>query len=187
VAQLAVNLITALTWPVVIILLLIYFGGDLREFVKNTNELRLKVPGIEGTLIRPLQSAAALGAAAERQRVGGGGSANSGMGEAELRGIADTVQGAIQSKSAKRIPGSSLIWVDDRPQNNVYERKSLEALGIRVTISESTEDALEKVQSNRYDAIISDMGRPPDSQAGYTLLAELRKRKIDTPHHLCGV
>jgi len=93
VAQLAVNLITALTWPVVIILLLIYFGGDLREFVKNTNELRLKVPGIEGTLIRPLQSAAALGAAAERQRVDGGGSANSGMGEAELRGIADTVQG----------------------------------------------------------------------------------------------
>ncbi len=71
--------------------------------------------------------------------------------------------------------------MDDRPQNNVYERKSLEALGIRVTISESTEDALEKVQSNRYDAIISDMGRPPDSQAGYTLLAELRKRKIDTP------
>ena len=103
------------------------------------------------------------------------------MAEADLREIADTVSGAIQPKSARRISGSSVLWVDDRPANDVYERRALEALGIRVTTSLSTEEALEKARSTQYDAIISDMGRPPDPQAGYTLLDQLRKNKIDIP------
>lgn len=56
--------------------------------------------------------------------------------------------------------------MDDNPANNNYERQALEALGIRFTISTSTEDALEKIKVQNFDAVISDMGRPPDTQAG---------------------
>jgi CheY-like chemotaxis protein len=65
--------------------------------------------------------------------------------------------------------------VDDRPSNNVHERQALEAVGITFVLATSTEDALEKLRRQSFDAIISDMGRPPDSQAGYTLLDKLRE------------
>ena len=93
-----------------------------------------------------------------------------------------------KSKTVLKLAGAKVLWVDDHPDNNDYERSILEALGIRFTISTSTEDALEKVQYNFYDAIISDMGRqPPDRKApyeqyaGYTLLKELQERGICTP------
>ena len=44
-----------------------------------------------------------------------------------------------------------------------------------VNLSTSTDDALGKLVRNRFDAIISDMSRPPDNLAGYTLLEEVRK------------
>lgn len=75
----------------------------------------------------------------------------------------------------------SVLWVDDLPSNNVYERRTLEELGIRFTISTSTDDALGKLIRHRYDVIISDMGRPPDNRAGYTLLEEARRMGIKSP------
>lgn len=73
------------------------------------------------------------------------------------------------------------LWVDDRPANNTYERRSMEALGINFTISTGTEDAFEKLGVDRYDLAISDMARPPDDRAGYTLLEAMRQRGIDIP------
>lgn len=87
--------------------------------------------------------------------------------------IADVVDAATKDDT---IAGRSILWVDDRPSNNIYERQALEALGIRFTISTSTDDALRKLDQASFDAIISDMGRPPDSRAGYTLLDALKQR-----------
>jgi CheY-like chemotaxis protein len=72
--------------------------------------------------------------------------------------------------------------VDDRPDNNRFERQALEALGIDIDLSTSTDDALEKIRRRSYDLIISDMGRPPDARAGYTLLDELRRSGNHTPY-----
>ena len=58
----------------------------------------------------------------------------------------------------------------------------LEAHGGRIVYSPTTEDALEKLQSGTFDAVISDMGRISDQQAGYTLLAEIRKFGLATPY-----
>ena len=75
-----------------------------------------------------------------------------------------------------------ILWVDDRPWNNAYERHALSALGFRITISQSTEDALDKLRMGRFDVIISDMGRPPDDRAGYTLPEAVRDQGIRTPY-----
>jgi DNA-binding NarL/FixJ family response regulator len=44
----------------------------------------------------------------------------------------------------------------------------------------STEAALQMVSADDYSVIISDMGRPPDPRAGYTLLDALRKKGYKT-------
>lgn len=95
-----------------------------------------------------------------------------------------TVQGtaAEQEPRATRFP--SVLWVDDSPANNVRERQSLEdILKARFTISTSTEDALERLAKapGQYQAVISDMSRPPDRMAGYTLLEAMRKQGINIP------
>jgi DNA-binding NtrC family response regulator len=75
-----------------------------------------------------------------------------------------------------------LLWVDDRPSNNRYERSALENMGMIVDLSTSTEDAQGKLQRrDTYDLVISDMARPEDPRAGYVLLGWMRKRGDETP------
>ncbi len=75
------------------------------------------------------------------------------------------------------------LWVDDNPSNNAVIKQSFEnLLGIEFDLSLSTEDALRKIKSGKYDVILSDMGRYPDRQAGYTLLGKLKELNIDTPY-----
>ncbi|MFN8445628.1 MAG: hypothetical protein U0175_32855 [Caldilineaceae bacterium] len=67
------------------------------------------------------------------------------------------------------------LWVDDVPGNNASLKQSFEKLqDITFDLSLSTEDALEKVKSAHYSVIISDMSRPPDERACYTLLDRLQ-------------
>ena len=81
----------------------------------------------------------------------------------------------------RRAGRSTVLWVDDRPNNNVHERQALEALGGRFVLAKSTDEAVEKLNRGSCDAIISDMGRPPDPRAGYTLLDKLRGAGDRTP------
>ena len=74
-----------------------------------------------------------------------------------------------------------ILWVDDRPENNVYERQAFEAMGLRFTLALSTAQALELCETKRFSAIISDMGRKEGPREGYVLLEEIRKRDTATP------
>ena len=57
----------------------------------------------------------------------------------------------------------------------------MEALGIKMVLAKSTDEALDKMASQKFDAIISDMGRPPDARAGYTKLDKIRANGDLTP------
>jgi CheY-like chemotaxis protein len=76
----------------------------------------------------------------------------------------------------------SILWVDDRPDNNFYEREALKRYGIEFELATSTETALHILSSSKFDVIISDMGRPPDPRAGYTLLKAVREKGDTTPY-----
>lgn len=76
---------------------------------------------------------------------------------------------------------SKILWVDDRPENNAYERKAFEALGLRFTLALSTDEALDLMKHNKFAAIISDMGRKEGPREGYTLLDAIRASGDDTP------
>jgi CheY-like chemotaxis protein len=104
--------------------------------------------------------------------------------EAEVAtALSTTVAKQLTSETPvqRRPQVKTILWVDDRPENNTLERHALESLGLRFVLSTSTEDALERVKTAAFDAIISDMGRPPDPRAGYTLLNRLRAAQHEVP------
>lgn len=89
-----------------------------------------------------------------------------------------TLAGAQKKKGAK------VLWVDDRPDNNIHERKMFEAFGVQFELSTSTQNALEKLGTEEYSAIISDMGRKEGSLEGYNLLKQLRAKDKETPYFI---
>ena len=60
----------------------------------------------------------------------------------------------------------------------------MEEYNITFDLAESTGEALAKLNKKRYDLIISDMGRPPDPRAGYTLLQILRSGGNHVPYYI---
>jgi CheY-like chemotaxis protein len=181
-----IHLITAVSgllgvviWPALVLVLIIRFRAGLADFFANLGELTLKAPGLEATARRrQVEAAAALGAA-EATRIN--------VDEVETARtpseVADAIVEAVpNTRAQRRLQGRLVLWVDDRPENNRYERRALEALGLRVVLSNSTEDALAQVRRQQFDLIISDMGRPSDPRAGYTLLDKLRSAGETTPY-----
>ena len=74
-----------------------------------------------------------------------------------------------------------VLWVDDRPDNNTYERRAFESVGLRFTLALSTNEALDLLARNKYATIISDMGRREGKQEGYVLLDAVRQQGNQTP------
>jgi CheY-like chemotaxis protein len=167
------QLLGVLVWPAVVLFFIVWFRRGLADFLSNLGEFSFKAPGVEATAKRQ-EAAVALGAAVAVRAPGDGTRGP----VADPREIAEALP---SPRDQRRLQGSRVLWVDDRPGNNVFERQALEALGIQIDLSASTKDALEKIRRRSYDLIISDMGRPPDERAGYTLLDKLREAGNKTP------
>jgi len=93
---------------------------------------------------------------------------------------------AIRSASPEKVQMAGawrkrILWVDDRPNNNIYERAAFEAIGLSFSLALSTNEALALLDRDRYGAIISDMGRREGPQEGYVLLEAIRGRSDETP------
>jgi CheY-like chemotaxis protein len=77
-----------------------------------------------------------------------------------------------------------VLWVDDNPRNNEFERQAFEEQGVEFALATSTSEARRILDRSKFDAIISDMGRPPDSEAGYTLLSTVRSNGNRIPYFI---
>jgi CheY-like chemotaxis protein len=101
---------------------------------------------------------------------------------AELHRIVEVVR-ATGQKQVESGHGwwNHILWVDDRPENNTWERDAFEAIGIRFTLAESTNEAFDKLSQAKFAAIISDMGRREGPREGYVLLDRLRREGNATP------
>jgi CheY-like chemotaxis protein len=85
--------------------------------------------------------------------------------------------------SAENAGGQRLaLWVDDRPSNNSELVTSFEKLfDLKFDLALTTEDAVARATPGKYRLIISDMSRPPDPRAGYTLLQRLQAQGVHAP------
>ena len=79
------------------------------------------------------------------------------------------------------VNSNTILWVDDRPNNNIYERQALETIGFNFDLALSTKEALALFAKKEYIAIISDMGRVEGPREGYVLLREIRKINKQIP------
>lgn len=122
-----------------------------------------------------MASVASLAAATARQP-----GHEAGLMESQLREIVNAVSNTTKKQKLEKWK-NRVLWVDDQPENNVYERQAFEAQGIEFTLALTTNDALEQIKANKFAAIISDMGRKEGAQEGYVLLEKLRAMGDKTP------
>jgi CheY-like chemotaxis protein len=102
--------------------------------------------------------------------------------EKELKNIVDMVQNTASSGNvSKNSWKNHILWVDDRPDNNIHERRAFEAFGLKFTLALSTNEALQKLEEQRFAALISDMGRREGPREGYVLLDTIRRQGNQTP------
>jgi CheY-like chemotaxis protein len=180
------KLIGAVIWPVFLMFAVTYFAPSLQDFVKHLGEGTIKGPGFEISGKRQVDATAAITAAA--------------VSRLNLANLSPDDTKAVQEQISRSIAGSAkavealnsaatqsnrqarqILWVDDRPSNNTYEKRAFESLGFTVTNALSTNDALDQVRRRNFDLIISDMGRPEGPQAGYDLLAKLKEAGVKVP------
>lgn len=122
-----------------------------------------------------MASVASLAAATAKQPGHEGG-----LPESQLRDIVNIVSTASRNPMKEKWK-SRVLWVDDRPENNVYERQAFQAQGIEFSLALSTNEALDILKTNKFSAIISDMGRKEGPKEGYVLLDKLRSLGDTTP------
>jgi CheY-like chemotaxis protein len=100
----------------------------------------------------------------------------------DIQSIVDLVRNSMPAQRTEKDSfRNHVLWVDDRPANNTYERQAFEAIGLRLTLAQTTNSALVSLENNKFAAIISDMGRKEGPREGYVLLDALRKRGDLTP------
>jgi len=106
------------------------------------------------------------------------------------RGSADGASQAPSQRtpSERYVQGEAkvILWVDDRPGANAYERAKFEEDEYRIIQSISTSDALRRLRAGlNPDLIISDMERAEDgtrvSDAGLQLLRAVREQGVKAP------
>ena len=173
------KLFGVLVWPTLIAFVLVRFAPAIKDFLSSLGEFTFKGGGFEATAKRKQAEATAALVAASVARPDSNTTPETAARDAKE--AAAVVAASVNARVIRRASETTALWVDDRPSNNKFERQSLEALGVSFILATSTEEALDRVKAQKFGVIISDMSRPPDPRAGYTLLDRLRALGIETP------
>jgi CheY-like chemotaxis protein len=151
-------LINSLAWPLVFLFLLAIVAAPLRTFLGGVEKFNLEAHGVKLNAEVTKRVASALSGAYDRKEAREGPSAPHGT----QAGIEKVVAKVASPESVQRLKGTLLLWVDDHPNNNVLERRALEALGVRFTNVTSNTTAQDVLTFSRYDGIVSDLSRDGD-------------------------
>ena len=96
---------------------------------------------------------------------------------------------AVPMLAATPRRAARVLWVDDRPANNEYERQQLRPHGIVFDSVVSTVEALEQLTNETYDLVITDLGREGSSDHSATAGARFLEHPIvragGPRHRLC--
>ena len=170
----------AIVLPIAVFAIFWIFRTEINALLGRTESLSFKGGPVDVTIsARKAEAAGAIAAAVASKPVEG----------QDARAMAQTAQAAasvvaasVTPQAVRKARTATVLWVDDNPDNNIYVRQSLEALGVRFVLATSTKDGLEQARRQKFDAIISDMSRDHDGTAGYKLLEQLREAGIQSPY-----
>lgn len=97
------------------------------------------------------------------------------------------LSGEVRPTPPRAASEATVLWIDDHPENNALERKSLkEYLGVKFILATSNAEGLKRVRGGEArlaspGLVISDMARAKDLTAGYALLDSLRQQGVAIP------
>ncbi len=91
------------------------------------------------------------------------------------------IQRLIQQPTKIKLPRATIVWADDKPLNNVFERQAFASMGILCDSYTSNDEALTALDRVKYDLVVSDIGRKGRAETGWDLLAQVKKGHADTP------
>lgn len=174
--QAVAGLIGVLIWPVVVLLVARWMLPELRKLLGETRTVGLKGAGFELSIERVAEVTADLVVAGAKE----------GTSTSEAATAAASQVGELHRSGAlQQLARANVLWVDDHPENNEYERRALRNLGIKTDLALSTSEALRRLNGWRYDLLISDLGRhtadEDDSDAGLNLIRALREKGSGIP------
>jgi CheY-like chemotaxis protein len=179
-----IEAVATLFWPLLVLFLLFRFAGAIKTVVESASRRKfsLKIAGNELSMdefseqqIRLLADVQAKLAELENKMTG----PDPAPGSRPELAVSEV---PVQAEAERPIPGTHrVLWVDDNPRNNSYLTAVIEERGGRVDIALSTDEALRKFAPARYDAVISDMGRPESDRAGLDLASRIRSVDEETP------
>ena len=174
------ELITSLSWPIVAAYLIYRFGATLRDFVASIYEGSFKGFGVEATARRERQTQAVARADLKSEIPGADNALilQMAVGSGKSHRLADLVTRAVPLRS---LEGHLVLWVDDKHDQYIAEQRALNSYGLNIVTATSTEHALQLLEKESVDVIISDLKRGNDQIAGFKFLEEIRKRGIRTP------
>ncbi|MBV9985458.1 response regulator [Bradyrhizobium sp.] len=160
-----------LLWPLLGFYFIYTFGQKIIDFLSRLSEGSVKAFGIEAKVI----AANAIVQADLKSETAGAseGGPSSSSQVAEIRRIASVVTNTFPEE----FQGRSILWVDDKPENNSLEIEALTALGLSIRTVTDTETAISDLKTSHFDVVISDMKRGSNYEAGYELL----KLTLDLP------
>lgn len=94
--------------------------------------------------------------------------------DADLRACVTAVPSfAVTPRRAARV-----LWVDDKPANNEFERKWLRPHGLVFDCVVSTEEAIQQLEAESYDLVITDLGRQGSSDRSFMAGADFLDQPI---------
>lgn len=171
-------------WPLVCIITVIFLAPALRDLISRIDKLTGKVAGQEFSLTT-LQRNSANQIAAATVAIDNKARIDDPARTVDVnRQFASSLNSALQATSriqVDRTVGKRILWVDDNPTNNIFEKQSLIALGMTVRDVTDTQQAIDALVSRQYDVVISDMRRGGNNTAGYDLLQMIKDKGIATP------
>jgi hypothetical protein len=122
---LLISVLQIISWPLIVLVILIYLHRPLKRFIENMVEITFTAGPISTTAKRQqiIDAAVSLGAATVTEK-----KATNGDNEANTQDAARLVNQLLTPQVTRRVAGKSILWVDDVPSNNTFQRNSLEPL-----------------------------------------------------------
>lgn len=163
-------------WPVLVLFLLLRLLPTIGEVIRS-RKLELEIGGMRISMLELLEQ---LPRQLDDLRLHGGASV------ADTPAV-DQADKAQPPRAGGKNPTERILWVDDRPEANVYEKQTLLDDGWKIDSAISTREAISRSADawSRYDVVVTDMGRDEDGQyvpdAGIQLVRRIRDTGSTVP------
>lgn len=86
-----------------------------------------------------------------------------------------------------KLPRATIVWADDKPLNNQFERLAFASAGIFCDSYTTNDDTKKALDRAKYDLVISDIGRDGRAETGWDLLPDVKRRNIPFVFYTMGI